>query len=134
MTKKIFRSILCVASAVLLASLMIVMGCLYDYFGAVQEKQLKDELRLAAYAVEADGQDYLEKLTGRDYRYTWTPDYRLTWIASDGTVLFDTLDSAENMENHADRGSYRSSGGIRKGRKQQHPLFHNAHRADALLR
>ncbi len=103
MTKKIFRSILCVASAVLLASLMIVMGCLYDYFGAVQEKQLKDELRLAAYAVEADGQDYLEKLTGRDYRYTWTPDYRLTWIASDGTVLFDTLDSAENMENHADR-------------------------------
>ena len=49
MTKKIFRSILCAASAVLLASLIIVMGCLYDYFGTVQEKQLKDELRLAAY-------------------------------------------------------------------------------------
>jgi two-component system phosphate regulon sensor histidine kinase PhoR len=103
MTKKIFRSILCAASAVLLASLIIVMGCLYDYFGTVQEKQLKDELRLAAYAVETDGQDYLNKLTGRDYRYTWTPDYRLTWIASDGTVLFDTLNPAESMENHADR-------------------------------
>ena len=62
----------CAASAVLLASLIIVMGCLYDYFGTVQEKQLKDELRLAAYAVETDGQDYLNKLTGRDYRYTWT--------------------------------------------------------------
>ena len=103
MTKKIFRSILCVAAAVLLANLVIVMGCLYDYFGSVQEAQLKDELRLAAYAVEENGQDYLEHLSERDYRYTWTPDYRLTWIASDGTVLFDTLDSAENMENHGDR-------------------------------
>ena len=103
MTKRIVRSILCVAAAVLLANLVIVMGCLYDYFGSVQEAQLKDELRLAAYAVEENGQDYLEHLSERDYRYTWTPDYRLTWIASDGTVLFDTLDSAENMENHGDR-------------------------------
>ena len=103
MTKRIFRSILCVVAAVLLANLVIVMGCLYDYFGSVQEAQLKDELRLAAYAVEENGQDYLEHLSERDYRYTWTPDYRLTWIASDGTVLFDTLDSAENMENHGDR-------------------------------
>ena len=103
MTKKIFRSILCVAAAVLLANLVIVMGCLYDYFGSVQETQLKDELRLAAYGVEENGPNYLEHLSERDYRYAWTPDYRLTWVASDGTVLFDTLDSAENMENHADR-------------------------------
>ena len=41
MTKKIFRSILSVAAAVLLANLVIVMGCLYDYFGSVQETQLK---------------------------------------------------------------------------------------------
>lgn len=103
MTKKIFRSILCVAAAVLLANLVIVMGCLYGYFASVQEAQLKDELRLAAYAVEESGQSYLEHLSEHDYRYTWTPDYRLTWVASDGTVLFDTLDSAENMENHGDR-------------------------------
>ena len=109
MTKKIFRSILCVAAAVLLANLVIVMGCLYDYFGSVQEAQLKDELRLAAYAVEENGQDYLEHLSERDYRYAWTPDYRLTWVASDGTVLFDTLDSAENMENHADRVEVREA-------------------------
>ena len=109
MTKRIFRSILCVAAAVLLANLVIVMGCLYDYFGSVQEAQLKDELRLAAYAVEENGQDYLEHLSERDYRYAWTPDYRLTWVASDGTVLFDTLDSAENMENHADRVEVREA-------------------------
>nr|WP_300805534.1 ATP-binding protein [uncultured Acetatifactor sp.] len=109
MTKKIFRSILCVAAAVLLANLVIVMGCLYDYFGSVQETQLKDELRLAAYGAEENGPNYLEHLSERDYRYAWTPDYRLTWVASDGTVLFDTLDSAENMENHADRVEVREA-------------------------
>lgn len=103
MTKKIFRSILLAAAAVLLADMVIVMGCLYHYFQSVQEQQLKDELRLAAYGVEENGRSYLERLTACDYRYTWRPNYRLTWIASDGTVLFDTADSAENMENHGDR-------------------------------
>ena len=97
MSKRIFRSALTMAAVVLLATLVIVLGCLYDYFGTVQANQLKDELRLAAYGVEESGQSYLEKLTSTDYRYTWTPDYRLTWIASDGTVLFDTEEPAEGM-------------------------------------
>ncbi len=109
MSRKIFRSILLAVSAVLLANLAIVMGCLYDYFRTVQVNQMKDELRLAAYAVEESGRDYLERMSGRDYRYTRTPAYRLTWIASDGTVLFDTADSAENMENHGDRVEVREA-------------------------
>ena len=32
------------AGSVLLASLIIILGCLYDYFGALQEKQMQDEL------------------------------------------------------------------------------------------
>ena len=103
MIKKIFRSALMIAAAVLLSSLVIILGCLYDYFGTVQASQLKDELRLAAYAVEESGQTYLERLTARDCRYTWTPEYRLTWIGSDGSVLFDTDESAENISTHGDR-------------------------------
>ncbi len=109
MTEKIFRSIALVAAAVLAASLIIIMGCLYDYYTSVQENQLKDELRLAAYAVEAEGKDYLERLNATDFRYTWAPDYRLTWIASDGTVLYDTVDPAENMENHGNRAEVREA-------------------------
>ena len=37
MTKKIFRSMVVTAGAVLLASLVIIMGCLYEYFCGVQE-------------------------------------------------------------------------------------------------
>lgn len=109
MSKKIFHSILLIVAAVLAANLIIVMGCLYDYFESIQEQQLKEELRLAAYGVEETGQEYLERLTERDYRYTWRPDYRLTWIASDGTVLFDTVDPAGNMENHGNRVEVREA-------------------------
>lgn len=103
MTKKIFRSTLTVAAAVLAASLVIVLGCLYDYFGVVRENQLKDELRLAACGVEESGLDYLERLASRDSHYGGSPDYRLTWVAPDGTVLFDTHVPAEEMENHGGR-------------------------------
>ena len=95
MTKKIFQSILLVAGAVLLASLLIIMGFLYDYFGGVEENQLRDELSLAAAAVENGGTDYLSQLTA--------DRYRLTWIAADGSVLYDTKTDAESLENHASR-------------------------------
>ena len=118
MTKKIFRSILLAAVSVLLASLVIIMGCLYDYYKNVQEKQLRDELRLASYGVEADGLDYLEQLTS-PYRFPSTADFRLTWIAADGEVLFDTHVPAAEIENHAGRAEVKEalaegeSGGVR---------------------
>lgn len=95
MTKMIFQSILLVAGCVLLASLLIIMGFLYDYFGGVEENQLRDELSLAAAAVEDGGTDYLSQLTAERCR--------LTWIAADGSVLYDTRTDAESLENHASR-------------------------------
>ena len=118
MTKKIFRSILLAAVSVLLASLVIIMGCLYDYYRNVQEKQLRDELRLASYGVEAGGSDYLEQLAS-PYRFQSTADFRLTWVAPSGEVIFDTHVPASEMENHADRAEVREaltkgeSGGVR---------------------
>ena len=95
MTSRIFKSILSAAIVVLMASLIIITGVLYQYFGNVQEEQLKDELSLAASAVTQLGENYLEGLD--------SDRYRLTWVASDGTVLFDSHANAASMENHADR-------------------------------
>ena len=95
MTKKIFRSILLACVGVLLASLVIIMGCLYDYFAGVQTNELKTELSLAASGVEQSGEAYLSSLDSNQYR--------LTWIAADGTVLYDTQADAASMENHAGR-------------------------------
>ena len=101
MTNKIFRSILLVAIAVLFASMSIITGFLYSYFGSVQETQLRDELSLAADAAEQLGEDYLGSLN--------SDRYRLTWVAADGTVLFDSHADASSMENHSSREEIREA-------------------------
>lgn len=65
MTGKIFRSALGASLTVLLAALLVFSGCLYGYFGSVWEQQLREELRLAASAVETEGDDYLSSLPHR---------------------------------------------------------------------
>ena len=95
MTSKIFKSILSVAIAVLLASLVVITGMLYQYFGTMQESQLKDELSLAASATEQLGQSYLSQLD--------SDRYRLTWVNADGTVIFDTHADSASMDNHENR-------------------------------
>ena len=95
MNRKIFKSIIAVAVAVLLASLVVILASLYEYFGGVQEEQIKDELSLAAISVSEDGQAYLRQVS--------SDRYRLTWIDQTGDVLYDTRTDGESMENHGDR-------------------------------
>lgn len=101
MTKRIFRSMLIAAAAVLLACIVLIMGALCEYFGSVQKKQLREELTLAASVVEQGGADYLEALGGEVCR--------LTYVSADGTVLFDTGASADTLENHAMREEIREA-------------------------
>lgn len=95
MTRKIFRSIFFVAAIAILASLMVTMVILYQYFVDVQDKHLSDELSLAAKAVETEGPDYIN--------YFKKSDFRLTLISKDGTVISDTKKDASKMKNHGKR-------------------------------
>ena len=101
MTKKIFNSILIVAGTILLASVVIIMGYLYSYFEGVRERALKDELELSMAAVEDNGVHYLEKVKSNRYR--------ITWIAANGTVLYDTFTDNNNHENHLERAEVKSA-------------------------
>ena len=98
MKKKIFQSILNVTIIVLLSSLILVTGVLHNYFKKIQVKQLKDELSLAALGTEQEGLNYLSNLN--------VEGYRITWIASDGNVLFDNQADITKMENHGDREEF----------------------------
>ena len=111
------------AGTVLLASLLVIMGCLYEYFGSVEKKQLRDELELAAVAVKENGTEYLSQLSSERYR--------LTWIENDGTVLYDTVTDAESLKSRRPRRS-QASAGIRRGR--EHALFLDAAAKDDVLR
>ena len=95
MTSKIFRSTLLVAVLVLICSLSVVMGVLYRHFTGVQVQQLKAELSLAVTGTEQYGNAFLENMEPNRFR--------LTWIDTDGTVLFDTQVDQTAMPNHADR-------------------------------
>lgn len=95
MTKRIFRSICLVAVSVFLASVALFMGVLYDYFTGVQQAQLRMQTSLAAQGVLHEGADYFDGLDASNYR--------ITWIAEDGTVLYDSKSDSNDMENHLRR-------------------------------
>lgn len=103
MRKKIFQAMMAAAGSVLLASLIIILGCLYDYFDGLQEKQMQDELTLAAAAIEESGQAYLDDLNLE------SKAFRLTWIDAQGNVLYDTKADGSSMENHADREEFQQA-------------------------
>ena len=95
MVHRIFRSILSAAIITLLACLVIITGILYRHSTEEQHTQLGNQLVLAVSAVEKNGLAYLDSLKLRDSR--------ITWIAADGAVLFDSEADASAMENHMDR-------------------------------
>lgn len=95
MVKKIFNSAVMVASIVLAVGLAAVFGILYNYFGNQITTEIKKEAVYLKQAVEMHGVEYLENLDEEDSR--------ITYIAGDGTVLYDNQAEAESMGNHADR-------------------------------
>ncbi len=95
MTKKIFRSICLVALAVLIASVVLIMGVLYGYFTGMQHDQLRMQTELAAQGVNHEGTAYFDQLSARDYR--------ITLIEPDGRVIYDSEADSGEMENHLER-------------------------------
>ena len=95
MTKRIFRSIFLVAMAVFAASVLLFSIMLYNYFSEVRQEQLRVQTELAAKAVAAEGVAYFDDLDAREYR--------ITLIAPDGKVIFDSRSDTGEMENHLER-------------------------------
>ena len=112
MTKKIFRACFTVAAAVLLASMLIIFGILYDYFAGVQDRQLDAQLDLAASGVEVGGIKYFDGLKKGGCRFTW--------VRADGAVIRDTEVSAGEMENHAEREEIKRAFAVGAGRSKRY--------------
>ena len=95
MTKRIFKSILLAAFVVLLASTGLTLGVLYNHFGNQLEKELRTEAEYLAIAVEKEGMEAFDSLPA--------DAQRITYVDTDGTVLFDNAAEADQMENHKER-------------------------------
>jgi len=96
MIRRIFRSIFLVAMCVLLAAMLLTFVVLHRHFTQVQFTQLRVETALASHAVANEGVHYFDRLDD-------TMDCRITWIAADGTVLYDNRSDSDSMVNHLHR-------------------------------
>ena len=96
MTRRIFRNILLTAVLALLLSSALLVGTLYN----VYEGRISAEMRTEAeYIVRA-----LDMLPDdRTYFTDFAPDNRVTLIAPDGSVLYDSDADEARMDSHAQR-------------------------------
>ncbi len=101
MTRKIFQSIIAVVISVLLLSLALITGVLYNHFETTMLDQLRTTAQFAEQGVEQEGMAYFDSLHARNCR--------VTWIAADGTVKYDNRSNPKTMENHADRQEVREA-------------------------
>ncbi len=98
MKKKIFLYIFGTAFLTILIALSMMLGVTYQHINADKMNQLTAQTQYVAKAVETEGMDYLKSID--------TEEYRLTFIAQDGRVLYDSVKDITKMENHRNRQEF----------------------------
>ena len=94
MTGKILRISYLVAISALLASALLFFGVMYRDYEDGAFARLRAEAAAIAQGLGAAGSDYFD---------SFAPDDRVTWIAANGTVLYDSAAPAQLLESHAGR-------------------------------
>ena len=96
MKKRIFCSMVALVGSAMALCFIFITGLLYEHYSNLQTEQLKETASYIEQGYEAAGRSYLETLhTGTN---------RVTLIAKDGTVLYDSQEQdVSQMSNHADR-------------------------------
>ncbi|MDE5862409.1 MAG: histidine kinase, partial [Ruminococcus sp.] len=105
MGKKIFSSSVLVTLFVLISSIILIMGVLYDYFESQLINELKSKTMYISSAIEYSGIEYLDNIDNENER--------ITLISTDGTVIADTVADTETLENHSGRDEVKQA--IRNG-------------------
>ena len=101
MTKRIYKAICAAALGVFVVTMLLIMGVLYNYFSSVQQRQLRSQTALAVQGAEQLGMDYFDGLSDEDVR--------ITWVAANGDVLYDSVSDSDVMENHLQREEIQSA-------------------------
>ena len=94
MTGKILRISYLVAISALLASALLFFGVMYRDYEDGAFARLRAEAAAISQGLDAAGSDYFD---------SFVPDDRVTWIAANGTVLYDSAAPAQLLESHAGR-------------------------------
>lgn len=103
MRRKIQRSMILVIAATLLVSMALLTFVVYRQNVGLMEEEARQEAGYICAAIEASGSAYLEEMDAQQ------EETRVTWIGSDGDVLYDSSEGQEDMKNHADRPEVREA-------------------------
>ena len=95
MNKTIFRSVLVSCIIVMVFSLAVTLAFLNSYFINIEFENLRAQTELMAQAIDKLGMSYFDSFD--------SSVYRITWVGSDGDVIYDTDAEQSEMENHLDR-------------------------------
>lgn len=95
MNKKIFRSTFIAAMLVLLMSIVLIMGILFEYFEGQLQNELQTEANYISQGIKNEGMAYFDNIN--------TDSRRISVIAQDGTVIFDSAADKSKLDNHLQR-------------------------------
>lgn len=96
MTKKIFKNIFLACFSMLVVTIVIVFGVMYNYHGKQIMNELHSEINIISVGVEDGGTKYLDTLSKSEKA-------RITWVNKDGSIKYDSNVSKSKMENHLNR-------------------------------
>lgn len=98
-----------------------IIGVLYNYFNKQYVTSLDQAAGYIAEGVDLAGMDFLTNLNEKEKR--------ITWVAADGTVLYDNKADISTMETTK---PYRDQAGNDIFRRNERPVFQDAFGGDDL--
>lgn len=114
MRNKIQKSMLMVICMTIITTFMLLAVLFYMYSSNLMKGELRQEMNYIVAAVENAGYDYLQDM---DMAHTET---RVTMIAPDGEVLYDSKESDYDLENHSERKEIKDAMQYGKGEDIRH--------------
>ena len=94
MTGKILRNSVLVAALALFSCALLFFGVMYRNYEDQAFSQLRAEAAAVSQGLNAQGERYLDNFEPAD---------RVTWVSSDGTVLYDSAAPAQDLPAHTGR-------------------------------
>ena len=95
MNSKIFRSNFITSLLVLIVTIILIFGVLFEYFENQLTNELKSEATYISHALENEGEEYIDNFKNEKKR--------ITLIDKNGVVLADTSANEDELDNHSDR-------------------------------
>lgn len=100
MKRKIYWNMCLVTLFSMILATLLTTWLISGDLQAQMKQAVATEVRYIESAMEVAGQDYLDHLASRGDGNNIN---RITWIGTDGTVLYDSFADRESLENHMDR-------------------------------